>query len=223
MSDTVPMCVNCKKEIEVQLIRSPFTKEAFHLDCFNCANCKKNFHKHNLMKSIYDFKGKPWCGECYSDEFSSRCAECTKPIKEDHIEALGAVFHRDCFMTKKRSLRCIVCHRSFNENDEIIDALEVYFHEDCFKCSTCGKQFDEYNPPGEKKGKFICKRCHADSLMDTEKCCQCNGNIMTTEAWTIAVKLKVHEKCFKCAQCNTPLAEVPRFNKGGKLYCNAHK
>jgi len=175
------------------------------------------------MNSIYECDGKPWCGDCYSDDFASQCPECQKPIKGEIKEAFGANFHPECLMSKQRKLKCTVCNKGFTGTEEVIDALDAYFHVNCFKCSTCGKQFNEDNPPGEKKGKFICQSCFDESMMDTEKCCQCNGNIMAKDNWTVALKLKVHDKCFKCAQCNTALAEIPRFVKGGKLYCKDHK
>eukprot|EP01124_Arcella_intermedia_P034315 TRINITY_DN8486_c0_g2_i1.p1 TRINITY_DN8486_c0_g2~~TRINITY_DN8486_c0_g2_i1.p1 ORF type:complete len:229 (+),score=47.74 TRINITY_DN8486_c0_g2_i1:24-689(+) len=219
------ICVVCKKDIEGTLIRSPMTKEAMHIECFNCANCKRNFKQHNLMNSIYDFKGKPWCGDCYIDEFEEKCPECNEPLlsTQNVVDAFGANFHQECLMTKKRKLRCRACLRGFDDKEKAVDFLDGYFHERCFKCSECSTPFNESNPPGEKKGKFICEKCHDNSYMDTEKCCQCNGNIMAKEDWTNVFKLKIHRRCLKCKQCSKDLEDTQRFLKDGKIYCKDHK
>eukprot|EP01123_Difflugia_compressa_P008130 TRINITY_DN2350_c0_g1_i1.p1 TRINITY_DN2350_c0_g1~~TRINITY_DN2350_c0_g1_i1.p1 ORF type:complete len:221 (+),score=7.42 TRINITY_DN2350_c0_g1_i1:80-742(+) len=217
-------CVVCKKEIEGTIIRSPINKQTMHLECFNCLGCGRNFHKYNMMNQIYDFNGKPWCRDCHLSEFSERCAECSKPIKEpDYVQAFGASFHDECFISKKRKLKCRSCNKGFEDDEDPIDLLDAYYHERCFNCTQCGTRFSENNQPGESKGKFICRKCHDENLMDTEKCCQCKGNIMHKDDWCLVFKLKIHRKCLRCADCNKDLEEIQRFLKGGKIYCKDHK
>ena len=53
-----------------------FKNEAWHRECFTCANCDCQ-----LAGQKFASRGdKPYCANCFGDLFAKRCTACSKPI-----------------------------------------------------------------------------------------------------------------------------------------------
>ena len=67
-------CTKCEKVMSTGGVT--FKNEAWHRECFTCANC-------DVMLAGQKFASKndkPYCAACFGDLFAKRCTACSKPI-----------------------------------------------------------------------------------------------------------------------------------------------
>lgn len=44
------------------------------------------------------FKGHPYCEKCHNNLHKPKCKNCNKPVIEDAVDALGGLYHVQCFV-----------------------------------------------------------------------------------------------------------------------------
>ncbi|KAJ3436330.1 zyxin/trip6 [Anaeramoeba flamelloides] len=174
------VCDICKKSLaRGKYIFSP-KGQKFHFACFKCNDCKK------IINSQYGFFELehgvlcPRCNKKREEENSEMCKTCNKPIRGESVQALGSVFHPDCFVCKKcnKSMeggfveeggfpyhpqcyesqfgeKCGGCGKEINTDS--VSALGKIWHEECFKCVECNKIIE--GSFFESKGMPLCEVC----------------------------------------------------------------
>uniref|UniRef100_A0A183C5S2 LIM domain protein n=1 Tax=Globodera pallida TaxID=36090 RepID=A0A183C5S2_GLOPA len=102
-----PVCYECLIAPVCQKCFLPLTEtclnalgEKWHTECFTCTHCRKPFGTH----SFFVEDGKPYCEDDWNMLFTTKCSDCTQPIKvgQKWLEALGGQFHANCF-------KCAAC------------------------------------------------------------------------------------------------------------------
>jgi len=84
-------CANCDLPITNQLVTA--LGKPWHPKCFVCTDCGNPFQN----GQFFERDGRPYCNNCFSNVFSSRCRKCNKAINGPTINALGASWHSEHF------------------------------------------------------------------------------------------------------------------------------
>ncbi|KAK9479113.1 hypothetical protein V1514DRAFT_329207 [Lipomyces japonicus] len=146
----------------------------YHVQCFHCAHCGL------LLEHVefYPKNGKLYCHHDYNNFFSPRCKQCSMPIENEVITAMGATYHpehfsctgcnklfsitdeyhskddhawcRDCFMHMYAS-HCWKCNTTISEGEPIIKVLGKEWCADCFSCEVC-----KFAPNFELNSTCVC-------------------------------------------------------------------
>lgn len=69
-----------------------------------------------------------YCAKHYHERFGQRCAHCGLYVKGSVLQALGAVFHKDC-------CKCASCGRQFSDRDAITNVNGKFVCSTCFEAS----------------------------------------------------------------------------------------
>jgi paxillin len=93
-------CAHCNKPVLDRCITAMGKK--WHLDHFICGKCNAPFPD----GMFFEKEGRPWCKNCYSTNFSYRCAACDQGIMGDVVNALGRHWHPEHFV-------CAFCQMPF--------------------------------------------------------------------------------------------------------------
>lgn len=108
-----PYCFHCQTPIlEANFITindDAFTesngpsRRLYHLNHFFCVQCGDPFLDPSsdfktLDKPYTMFKGHPYCEGCHNRLHMPKCKTCGKSVTEDAVDALGSLFHLQCFV-----------------------------------------------------------------------------------------------------------------------------
>jgi uncharacterized Zn finger protein (UPF0148 family) len=89
-----PKCARCARPIVEGRSVTVSSGEAYHEECFVCAECAAAV-RHDAS---FAHDGDVFCATCYHERVSERCAGCARPIVEGKVIALGtARYHARCF------------------------------------------------------------------------------------------------------------------------------
>lgn len=164
-----PSCPECSKPV-LNFCTEAMGKK-WHPECFVCKNCEKCLGDEVFVEN----KGKPYCENCYNEEFAPSCKVCTQPIVERFIFALNAHYHQKCFT-------CTTCKLPFPKSRFFEYKGDAYCDEHYqvargFVCTACSEALDGSNYV-EALGKkyhvnhFMCaycfKRLNQDSFKSKE-------------------------------------------------------
>ena len=67
-------CTKCKKIMTTGGVT--FKNEAWHRECFTCANCNTQLAGQKFASR----NDQPYCANCFGELFAKRCTSCSKPI-----------------------------------------------------------------------------------------------------------------------------------------------
>ncbi|TIB74530.1 LIM-domain-containing protein [Wallemia mellicola] len=119
-----PYCFHCQTPIlETNFITiddDAFTesngpsRRLYHLNHFFCVQCGDPFldpsnEFKTLDKPYTMYKGHPYCESCHNSLHKPKCKSCGKSVIEDAVDALGGLFHLQCFV-------CEGCQLPFNDH-----------------------------------------------------------------------------------------------------------
>ena len=97
---TCPRCFSCTKYINGEEAVSA-AGNAFHLRCFGCASCGKALEERSVdgkkVVRYFQNEGQVYCEEDFKRLWSSKCAGCSFEIEEKAFNALGRLWHLECF------------------------------------------------------------------------------------------------------------------------------
>jgi len=173
---------------------------------------------------------------------STKCEHCGKDINGDALQALGNLYHVDCFVCKKCTKKigteeffvkdnkayCENCYKtsflpkcsrcSKEIEGKYLKALNQDFHESCFNCHKCNQSFSD-GKFYEKDNKAYCHQ-HYNELYGF-KCSKCN-QVITDGSAISALDKYWHRDHFTCKQCNQPFSDGKFFEDEGHPYCSQH-
>jgi len=155
---------------------------------------------------------------------STKCGHCSKDISGDALQALGQLFHVDCFACKKCNKkigteeffvkdnkaycehcyktsflpRCSRCKKEIE--GKYLKALNQDFHEKCFNCSVCNAPFSD-GKFYEKDDNAYCQQ-HYNQLFGFT-CAKCHQTISDGTAIS-ALDKYWHRNHFTCTKCSKP-------------------
>lgn len=96
------MCKKCGHKVMPAQEACKAMNQIYHADCFVCCECERTL----LNKVFYPVGDKVYCEEDYKYvghmQSLERCAECSKPIFDMILPAIGKSYHPKCF-------KCCVC------------------------------------------------------------------------------------------------------------------
>lgn len=178
----------------------------------------------------------------YEQPKSTKCGHCSKDISGDALQALGQLFHVDCFSCNKCSKKigteefyvkdnkayCEHCYKSSflpkcsrcrkEIEGKYLKALNQDFHEKCFNCSVCNAPFSD-GKFYEKDDNAYCHQ-HYNQLFGFT-CAKCHQTI--TDGTAISALDKYwHRNHFTCTKCSKPFSDEKFFEDEGLPYCQEH-
>lgn len=229
-------CRQCKEKILQGSVIQAFGGY-YHPEHFVCATCLQPFKN----GKYYENNGSAYCEEHYFSLTAEKCDQCKKPVDEAAgvgVRVQGKLYHTAC-------LSCHHCGVSLANRTTIFQKdSNVYCQEDfqnffCKRCTTCGQHLlqncitvnDEFYHPEclacsvckKLLTKYICVeghlRCEQHTEFSTDKftCSVCSKTI--DKDIIRSVGKKVHEACFNCSVCGTPLAKATATLRGDRLSC----
>lgn len=151
-----PSCPKCDEPVLNYCTEAMGNK--WHPECFTCGHCDKRLNDEIFVEN----KGKPYCEQCYNQEFAPTCKMCQKPILTKFIIALNAHWHQECF-------GCKTCKRPFPKSRFFEYKSDAYCEEHyqiargCI-CASCNEALYDSNyvtAMGKKYHvqHFICAFC----------------------------------------------------------------
>jgi len=111
------MCVDCGQVIQGECMQDG--DKFWHPDHFKCAFCRKP-----IQGNYFLVEGQLCCEFDYGSKSDSYCANCTKGIAGDYLEALGKRWHTNHFM-------CSFCSMPLGGTEFKEDNGMAY----CYNCS----------------------------------------------------------------------------------------
>ncbi|KAK9410281.1 LPXN: Leupaxin [Crotalus adamanteus] len=131
---TVPKgnCAFCHKPIVGKKILTAMD-QTWHPEHFFCTHCGTVFGDGG-----YHVKdGKPYCQKDFQSIFSPKCRGCDRPVMNQYLSALNAVWHPECFVC--RDCCCSFTDGSFFElKGQPYCELHFHHHQGTV-CHGCGK------------------------------------------------------------------------------------
>ena len=97
LTNSTQSCRSCGNCLELSDMVVVFDTETYHLQCFNCGQCRRAVDPSNEFLVLED--GSPLCQEC-----SPVCHSCGERIVSCHVNVLNKDFHEEC-------LKCTVCKK----------------------------------------------------------------------------------------------------------------
>lgn len=171
-----PHCARCNQVIRGQYVSA--LGQPWCPECFSCTQCSRPFDTDQFRKR----DNKPYCEECYQQNFAVSCDKCGNVIEGKAFNAQDKHYHQDCFVCVKGcaisetdsfhvrdgQIYCRNCYRAEfvrtckrcdqDIAGKYICVLEKYFHDDCWNCAQCGKSMmdGEFRQAGDD---FQCSTC----------------------------------------------------------------
>jgi hypothetical protein len=144
-----------------------------------------------------------------------KCSNCKTSIQSEYIEALGSIWHLDCF-------RCAACEKVISGGD-FIEKKGRPFHPDCYhelyspRCSGCGKPIinDYIKALGKlwHEEHFVCAKCGKPI---GKKFFERNGRAYCEDDYLELFGMK-------CALCHKPITGHGLVDSWGNNYCKRHE
>ena len=168
-----PKCDRCHKILERGHLALGLKR--YHNECFCCVQCDAPFASVSDPISVNEL-GLPLCQNCTSKVI---CHECSNPIADQALEALGKTFHINCFSCEFcktqlsssvallddhflcrncaqsiQTASCDVCSQKLG--DVYLLGPGKKLHNQCATCDSCGGTSAPFK---RKQDKFLCITC----------------------------------------------------------------
>ncbi|CAG7817040.1 unnamed protein product [Allacma fusca] len=226
-------CIVCGEGIIGPLVTA--MDHMWHPEHFCCANC----HRELRPPYFLEHDGEPYCKACHQQLFLPPCAACGLHIPDKYINAMGKVWHPECFVCTKCGVmlpekdfkeksgkpycekdyhdlfspKCSACHKPITDGKKTT-ALGRDWHPNCFKCAKCGCVLNP-NKFYERDGIPYCEDDYNDLFLP--KCAGCSMPIK--QNITRVMGKTWHPQCFRCIECKKVLTPTTYFEKNGFPYC----
>ncbi|KAL6069755.1 LIM domain-binding protein 3 [Balamuthia mandrillaris] len=169
------------------------------------------------------------------------CTTCSKPIYGQMLQALGKVFHPNCFVCGncgsslgtgsfyqtdglpqcQRCYQSLFCARCAHCDQPIegscITAIGKKWHVNCFSCAQCLKPFGT-STFFERDSNAFCQSCFYGIF--SSRCASCERPISSDTV--NALGRQWHPECFACTHCKKVFGSEPYFEHNGRPYCKLH-
>jgi len=241
MNIALIICSSCKDPFDADQQIVNAKGEAFHTDCFVCAQCFQGFQD----GIYYEFENRKYCEYDFQLLFAPCCRGCKNFINGRVIKAINFNWHPDCFTCascnivltdtgfvknnqkafcrecnhkeKIKHTGTLVCHKCLIPiEEEFLRFKGEVYHPHHFNCKSCSVELNA--SARETKGDLYCLRCH--EKMDIPICAACRTPI--DQRIVYALGKQWHTEHFACAQCEVPFNGSRHFEKRGLAYCEAH-
>uniref|UniRef100_A0A8C3RAV8 Leupaxin n=1 Tax=Cyanoderma ruficeps TaxID=181631 RepID=A0A8C3RAV8_9PASS len=125
-----PRCAYCAGPIREKVLTA--LEQTWHPEHFFCAHCGKVFGDEGFLER----NGKPYCHQDFLAMFAPKCQGCERPVLDNYLSALEAVWHTECFV-------CTECLSGFTGGSffelEGRPYCELHFHQrQGTICHGCG-------------------------------------------------------------------------------------
>jgi cysteine/glycine-rich protein len=210
-------CTICQK-IAYPAETIQYEKKAYHVDCFQCSECKK---KMEGPAGAANFEGTLFCKSCFQKGgYNQKQRNVVWTAKE------GGEGGAQPSKFGGGGQKCTVCEKTVYAAETVAYEKKPY-HSDCFKCSNCTKRM---TPSGAAifEEKLFCTKCFEQGGYRTKqaatasrvqgqagaassgpskfggggnKCVKCDKTVYAAETVSFE-KQAYHADCFKCDTCS---------------------
>ncbi|KAI3384601.1 hypothetical protein SNEBB_000082 [Seison nebaliae] len=185
---------------------------------------------------------KPYCLECYENNFANVCEACGKKIgtQSKDLSYKEKHWHEECFRcsvcnrllaeiefgTKDEKLycgdcfndrfasRCDFCNEIFKPGAKKMEYKGKQYHDKCFVCFNCKEPIgtNSFIPKDEQ---IYCVKCYEDKF--ATKCTKC-GQVIVHGGVTYR-KQPWHRECFVCTNCGKQLTNSRFTSRDDQPFC----
>ncbi len=133
-----PVCASCGQPIAKEYVTA--LGKCWHPEHFVCAGCGRSL----VNVPFYEGNGRPYCDNCYAENFCPRCSVCGLPIRSGYIENdWGDTY---CTHHEKEFQPCFSCGRL------VCDALTgggVVYEDGRVACNLCRENAIDQTSDGQ--------------------------------------------------------------------------
>ncbi|CAF1194789.1 unnamed protein product [Adineta steineri] len=233
-------CEECRKKIGTDSKDLSYKDRHWHEKCFFCSMCRTP-----LVDKPFGCKNEQlFCGECYNQQFASRCDKCHQIFKpgSKKLEYRGQQFHEHCFTCQSCSqpigtksfipkdqksfcvpcyeenfaTKCTRCHKVINQGG--VTYKNQPWHRECFTCTNCKNSLAGQRFTSRDDHPY-CADCFA--RLFAKKCFACNKPI-TGAGGTRYISFEDrhwHNDCFVCQRCRSSLVGRGFLTEGSDIVC----
>ncbi|KAB0370741.1 hypothetical protein FD755_017150 [Muntiacus reevesi] len=171
-----PRCAYCAAPILDKVLTA--MNQTWHPEHFFCAHCGEVFGE----EGFHEKDKKPYCRKDFLGMFAPRCGGCNRPVLENYLSAMGAVWHPECFVCRdcfsgfstgsffeldgrpfcelhyhqRRGTLCHACGQPIA--GRCVSAMGHRFHPEHFTCAFCLTQLSK-GVFKEQNDKTYCHPC----------------------------------------------------------------
>ncbi|CAF1116509.1 unnamed protein product [Rotaria sp. Silwood1] len=233
-------CDECRRKIGTDSKDLSYKDRHWHEKCFFCSMCRTPL----VDKPFACVNEKLYCGECYNQQFATRCDKCHQIFRpgSKKLEYHGQQFHEHCFT-------CYSCSqpigtKSFIPRDQKSYCIPCYEQHFATKCTRCLKVINQggvtyKNQPWHREC-FTCTNCKNSlasqrftSRDDHPYCADCFGRLFAKKCFACTKPITGvggtryisfedrhwHNDCFVCQRCRTSLVGRGFLTEGPNILC----
>ncbi|CAF0763347.1 unnamed protein product [Adineta steineri] len=234
------MCEECRKKIGTESKDLSYKDRHWHEKCFFCSMCKTP-----LVDKPFGCKNDQlYCGECYNQQFASRCDKCNQIFKPGtkKLEYRGQQYHEHCFT-------CFACSqpigiKSFIPKEQKSYCVPCYEEHFATKCTRCTKVIAQggvtyKNQPWHREC-FTCTHCKNSlagqrftSRDDQPYCADCFARLFAKKCYSCSKPITGvggtryisfedrhwHNDCFVCQRCRSSLVGRGFLTEESNILC----
>ncbi|XP_054261784.1 uncharacterized protein LOC128985864 isoform X1 [Macrosteles quadrilineatus] len=233
-------CEECNKIIGIDSKDLSYKDKHWHEACFLCNKCRVSL----VDKQFGSKLEKIFCGNCYDQQFASRCDGCGQIFKAGtkKMEYKTRQWHEPCFS-------CCVCKspigtKSFIPREQEIYCANCYEEKFATRCVKCNKIITSggvtyKNEPWHREC-FTCTHCNTSlagqrftSRDEKPYCAECFGELFAKRCTACSKPITGiggtrfisfedrhwHNDCFICASCKTTLVGRGFITDGDDIIC----
>ncbi|XP_036621425.1 leupaxin isoform X2 [Trichosurus vulpecula] len=171
-----PRCAYCAAPILDKVLTA--MDQTWHPEHFFCFHCGEVFSE----EGFHEKDKKPYCRKDFLAMFAPRCGGCNRPVLENYLSAMDAVWHPECFVCgdcfqpfstasffelngqpfcelhyhQRRGTICHGCEQPIT--GRCISAMGHKFHPEHFVCAFCLTQLSK-GIFREQNDKAYCQPC----------------------------------------------------------------
>uniref|UniRef100_A0A7N4V2Y1 Leupaxin n=1 Tax=Sarcophilus harrisii TaxID=9305 RepID=A0A7N4V2Y1_SARHA len=171
-----PRCAYCAAPILDKVLTA--MDQTWHPEHFFCARCGEVFGE----EGFHEKDKKPYCRKDFLAMFAPKCGGCNRPVLENYLTAMDAVWHPECFVCRdcfqafstasffelngqpfcelhyhrRRGTICYGCEQPIS--GRCISAMGHKFHPEHFVCAFCLSQLSK-GIFREQNDKAYCQPC----------------------------------------------------------------
>ncbi|XP_001367201.2 leupaxin isoform X1 [Monodelphis domestica] len=171
-----PRCAYCAAPILDKVLTA--MDQTWHPEHFFCSHCGEVFNEEGFLEK----DKKPYCRRDFLAMFAPKCRGCNRPVLENYLSAMDAVWHPECFVCgdcfkpfstasffelhgqpfcelhyhHRRGTICPGCEQPIR--GRCVSAMGRRFHPEHFVCAFCLSQLNK-GVFREKNDKAYCQPC----------------------------------------------------------------